>query len=58
MTAEEVATHIYNGVVNRKRQVVLTAQGKLVVFLSKFFPAFVSKMVYNTMAKEPNSPLS
>jgi len=58
MTAEEVATHIYNGVVNRKRQVVLTAQGKLVVFLSKFFPAFVSKMVYNTMAKEPNTPLS
>lgn len=58
MTAEEVATHIYNGVVNRKRQVVLTMQGKLVVFLSKFFPAFVSKMVYNTMAKEPNTPLS
>lgn len=57
MTAEEVADHIYKGVINRKRQVVLTTQGKLVVFLSKFFPSIVSKMVYNTMAKEPNTPL-
>lgn len=57
MTAEEVAEHIYKGVINRKRKVVLTTQGKLVVFLSKFFPSFVSKMVYNTMAKEPNTPL-
>ncbi len=57
MTAEEVAEHIYKGVVKRKSQLILTNQGKLVVFLSKFFPRFVSKLVYNTMAKEPNSPL-
>lgn len=58
MTAEEVAEHIYKGVLNRKRLIVLTTQGKLVVFLSKFFPKLVSKMVFNTMAKEPNSPLN
>jgi short-subunit dehydrogenase len=57
MTAEEVAKHIYNGVVNRKRSLVLTTEGKLAVFLSKFFPAFIEKMVFNKMAKEPNSPL-
>ena len=57
MTAEEVAEHIYNGVVNKKRQVILTTEGKLAVFLSKFFPKFIAKMVFNKMAKEPNTPL-
>lgn len=57
MTAEEVAEHIYNGVVNKKRRVILTTEGKLAVFLSKFFPKFIAKMVFNKMAKEPNTPL-
>jgi len=56
MTAEEVASHIYNGVVNRKRTLVLTTQGKLVVLLNKFFPKFVEKQVYNKMAQEADSP--
>jgi short-subunit dehydrogenase len=51
MTAEEVAEHIYNGVINKKRQVILTTEGKLAVFLSKFFPKFIAKMVFNTMGK-------
>ena len=57
MTAEEVAEHIYNGVINKKQQVILTTEGKLAVFLSKFFPKFIAKMVFNKMAKEPNTPL-
>ena len=57
MTAEEVAEHIYNGVINKKQQVILTTEGKLAVFLSKFFPKFIAKMVFNKMAKEPNSPV-
>ncbi|MBI2281633.1 MAG: SDR family oxidoreductase [Bacteroidetes bacterium] len=57
MTAEEVAEHIYNGVINRNRTLVLTTEGKLAVFLSKFFPKFIAKMVFNKMAKEPNSPV-
>lgn len=57
MTAEEVAEYIYKGVVNKKRQVILTTEGKLAVFLSKFFPKFIAKMVFNKMAKEPNTPL-
>jgi hypothetical protein len=36
---------------------VLTfAEGKLTVFLSKFFPAFIDKMSYKIFAKEPDSP--
>ncbi len=58
MTAEEVAEHIYHGVIKRKRTLVLTTEGKLAVFLSKLFPAFIEKMVFNKMAKEPNSPLN
>lgn len=56
MTSEEVASHIHKAILKRKRTLTLTRQGKLTVFLNKWFPAFMDKMVYNTMAKEPNSP--
>lgn len=56
MSAEEVANHIKKAVKNRKRSLVLTTDGKLTVFLNKIFPKFMDKMVYNHMAKEPNSP--
>lgn len=57
MTAEEVADYIVKGVKQRKRKLVLTFEGKLAVFLSKFFPSFVEKKVFDKMAKEPNSPI-
>jgi short-subunit dehydrogenase len=57
MTAEEVAQYIVKGVSQRKRTLVLTTQGKLVVFLSKWFPGFVEKQVFNHMAKEADSPI-
>ena len=56
MPAEEVAKRISDAIIKRKRTLVLTNQGKLTVFMDKFFPAFMDKMVYNHMAKEPNSP--
>ncbi len=56
MSAEEVAEHIYNAVVKRKRDLILTGQGKLTVWLNKFFPAMMDKMVYKHMAKEPDAP--
>jgi len=55
MSAEEVAQHVYRATVNRKRDLVLTAQGKLAVVLNKFFPAMMDKIIYYVMAKEPNS---
>jgi dehydrogenase/reductase SDR family protein 7B len=58
MSPEEVAIHIYNATVRRKRDIVLTGQGKMTVFLNKWFPAFMDKMVYNHMAKEKDSPFS
>lgn len=56
MTAEEVASHIIKAIEKRKDRLVLTRQGKLTVLLNKFFPKFLDKMVYNHMAKEPDSP--
>jgi len=58
MTAEECARQIVRAVEKRKRELILTfTEGKLTVFLGKFFPALLDKLTYNHMAKEPNSPL-
>jgi dehydrogenase/reductase SDR family protein 7B len=57
MTAEECASHIYNATVKRKNTLILTTQGKLVVFLNKWLPRIADKLVYNVMAKEANAPL-
>ncbi len=57
MTAEECAAHIYRATVKRKRTLVLTLQGKLVVFLNKWLPALTDKMVYNVMRKEADTPI-
>lgn len=56
MTAEECASHIYFAIRTRKKIITLTTQGKITVFLNKFFPGFMDKIVYKAMAKEPGSP--
>ncbi|MEP7265346.1 MAG: SDR family oxidoreductase, partial [Bacteroidota bacterium] len=40
MPADEVADAIYNAIVNRKRDLVLTTTGKLTVWINKFFPSW------------------
>lgn len=57
MSAEECARHIVKAIEKRKRELILTfVEGKLTVFLSKFFPSLIDKLTYGHMAKEPNSP--
>ncbi len=56
MSAEKVADEIVNGIVKKKRTVLLTAQGKLTVLLNNFFPKLMDKMVYNFVSKEKDSP--
>lgn len=58
MTAEEVANHIYNAIHKRKNKIILTSQGKLTNILNKFFPDLLDRMVFNHMAKEPDSPFN
>jgi len=56
MSAEQVADEIFIAIKNRKRDLNLTFNGKLTVFLNKIIPAWLDKIVYNHMAKEPDSP--
>ena len=56
MPAEDVANKIIAAIKQKKHRLILTSQGKMTVLLNKFFPEFMDKMVYNHMAKEPNSP--
>lgn len=56
MSAEECAEHIYRAIVKRRRLLVLTLQGKLVVLLNKWLPGLADRIVYNVMRKEANSP--
>ncbi len=56
MSAEECALHIYRATLKRKKYLILTRQGRMTVFLNKWFPGFMDKMVYKVMAKEADSP--
>jgi short-subunit dehydrogenase len=56
MQPEEVAMAMVTAVEKRKDRLTLTANGKLTVFLNKFFPKMVDKLVFNHMSKEPGSP--
>ena len=56
MSAEEVAEAILKATEKRKRDLVLTTEGKLAVFLNKWVPGLMDTIVYNKMAKEKDSP--
>ena len=56
MQPEAVAQKIYHAIKNRKREIVLTRNGKLTVIMNKFFPSLMDKLVYNHFAKEKDSP--
>ena len=56
MTPELVAQKIVSAVERRKNSIVLTSQGKLLVFLNKFFPNLVDRLVFNSLSKEKKSP--
>ena len=57
MSAEVCAQHIIKAIEKRKRQLVLTfLEGKMTVFLGKFWPTLLDKLTFSHMAKEPHSP--
>jgi len=56
MSSQEVAQIIANAALKRKRDLILTPQGKLVVWLYKNFPGMTDRIIYREMAKEPGSP--
>lgn len=57
MSAEACAKHIINATEKRRRELILTfKEGKLTVWISKWFPALLDRLAYQHMAKEPDSP--
>jgi short-subunit dehydrogenase len=58
MSPDVVAYRIIDAIKKRKRTIIMTTDGVLTVFLNKFFPKLVDKLVYKHMAKEPDSPFS
>lgn len=55
MTAEEVAHRIANGILARKRTLIMTRQGKLTVWLNKLFPTLTDNLVFKHFTKEKNA---
>lgn len=52
MSSDQVAEIIVSGVEQRKRSLIMTAQGKLTVFLNKVLPSWLDGLVYNHFTKE------
>lgn len=58
MSAEACAKLISLAIAHRKRSLVLTLkEGKLSLFLAKFWPYLLDRLTFSHMAKEPDSPL-
>ncbi len=57
MTAEEVARIVGRGILRRKRLCLMESEGRATHFVKKFAPAFLDRMFYLVMAREPDSPL-
>jgi len=56
MQPNVVAKKIISGLKRKKKSIIMTSEGILTVWLNKFFPFLTDKLVYNHMAKEPDSP--
>ncbi|NVO03630.1 MAG: SDR family oxidoreductase [Bacteroidetes bacterium] len=56
-SAEKVAKRICKAIIKRKNRLIITFEGNLIVFLHRIMPRVLDRIVYNRMAKEPDSPL-
>jgi len=58
MSSEKVARIILKAIDRKRLYSIMTLQGKLAVFINKWFPKIADKLTYNVIKKEPNSPFS
>ena len=56
MTPEEVARIVAKGILKRKRLCLMENEGRATHFVKKFAPAFLDRMFYLVMSREPDSP--
>lgn len=51
-----VAKKIFEAMLRKKRDLILTRNGKLAVLANKFIPSLMDRIVFRFMAKKPDSP--
>jgi short-subunit dehydrogenase len=56
MAAEAVAEATWNAILGKRNYLILTLQGKMAVWINKWFPKLADRLTYNVIKKEPNSP--
>ena len=56
MSAEAVAEATWNAILGKRNYLILTLQGKMAVWINKWFPKLADRLTYNVIKKEPNSP--
>ncbi len=56
MQPDEVARIVLNAIEQRRMYSVMSFQGKLAVWLNKWFPRLADVLTYRAIAKEPDSP--
>lgn len=55
-SSESVARKIVEGIGRKKRNLILSPEGKLTALFQRIFPNFVDRVYYKEMSREPNSP--
>lgn len=57
MSAESVAFEIFETALNRKREKVLTFEGRMTFWLRGIIPSLLDRIIFNKLKREANSPL-
>lgn len=57
MQPQEVADELVAAMQKKKQFKVLTKQGKIIYWIDKFAPRFISRKIFEEFASEPDSPL-
>jgi len=57
MSANKVAQIIAKATFKREKELILTVQGKFIVWLHKNFPSITGRLILHEMVKEPDSPI-
>ena len=57
MSSEKVAQIVARATLKKEKDLILTREGKLVVWLHKNFPGITDRIIMHEMAKEPNAPV-
>ncbi len=55
MSADKVAQIIAKAIIKRRKNLILTSQGKLLVWMYKIIPALTDKLIYRAMKKEQDA---